>query len=267
MQEKKLFLKNMLDNVVDIAIKSANVFKNAHAENVEKKLNARDLVTEYDKTVQDMIFSSLAALYPSVSLVGEESGELSNYDVENVNAFIVDPIDGTTNFVNGLSHSCVAIAYVEKGEILLAVVYNPYKNDLYTAIKGEGAFVNGKKMSVNSLCMKEGLVGFGTAVYYDELIEKTKRIFSEVLVSCNDLRRMGSAGIDLSIVANGGFSAFFETRLCPWDYAPGILFIQEAGGIISDFDGNPLPLNKRSSVIAGNPIAYKELLEIIQKIW
>ena len=261
--ENLTFYQQILDDIVRIAKASGNLFKNAHAENIDKKLNARDLVTEYDKSVQDYIFSSLTSLYPSAVLVGEESGDLSNYDVENTVAFIIDPIDGTTNFINGLSHSCVCIAYVEYGKVMVGAVYNPYKDHLYTAISGKGAYFNGVKMQVSDMTISEGLVGFGTAVYYDELIEQTKRIFGEVLVKCNDLRRMGSAGIDIALTASGTFAGFFETRLCPWDYACGMLFMQESGGIITDFQGNNLPLNKKSSVLAGNKKAHAELLEII----
>lgn len=263
--ENNSYLFKLVDDISCIAKKSGEIFKNAHAKNVDKKLNARDLVTEYDKAVQDYIFSSLASIYPEVILVGEESGKLENYDVENVKAFIIDPIDGTSNFVNELSHSCVSIAYVEYGEVLAGVVYNPYKDHLYSAVRGNGAYCNGIKMQVSDDPLSEGLVGFGTAVYYDELIEETKRIFGEVLVKCSDLRRMGSASIDLSLVASGSFVGFFETRLCPWDYGATILFIEEAGGIITDFSGNKLPLNKKSSVIAGNKTAYKELFDIINK--
>lgn len=264
--EDKSYLATLVENLSIIAKKSGDIFKNAHAMNVDKKLNARDLVTEYDKAVQDYIFSSLASLYPEVILVGEENGDLANYDAENVKAFIVDPIDGTSNFVNELSHSCVSIAYAEYGEVLAGVVYNPYKDHLYSAVKGCGAFCNGVKMQVSNTPLKSGLVGFGTAVYYDELIEETKRIFGEVLVKCSDLRRMGSAAIDVSLVASGSFVGFFETRLCPWDYGASMLFVEEAGGIITDFSGNKLPLNKKSSVIAGNKTAYKELFDIINNI-
>jgi myo-inositol-1(or 4)-monophosphatase len=146
---------------------------------------------------------------------------------------------------------------------MVGAVYNPYKYHLYTAISGKGAYFNGVKMQVSDMTISEGLVGFGTAVYYDELIEQTKRIFGEVLVKCNDLRRMGSAGIDIALTASGTFAGFFETRLCPWDYACGMLFMQESGGIITDFQGKELPLNKKSSVLAGNKKAHAELLEII----
>ena len=259
-------LKTMIEQLSDIAVKGGAVFKDAHAGKIDNKLNTRDFVTDYDKRVQNYIFSKLNELYPDAVLVGEESGSLQDYDTLNVNAFIVDPIDGTSNFVNELAHSSVSIAYVEKGVVKAGVVYNPYKEQLYTATIGNGAYLNGKKMHVNDLSLAQGLVGFGTAVYYDELIEETKRIFGEVLVKCNDLRRMGSAAIDLAIVAQGGFAAFFESRLCPWDYAATILFIKEAGGIITDFKGNELPLNKKSSVLAGNKTAYKELFDILNNV-
>ncbi len=263
--ENNSYLFNLVDNLIIIAKKSGDIFKNAHAENIDKKTNFHDLVTEYDKAVQDYIFNQLSSLYPDVLLVGEESEDLASYNADKVKAFIIDPIDGTSNFINELSHSCVSIAYAEYGKVVAGVVYNPYKDHLYSAIKGNGAYFNGIKMQVNDTPISQGLVGFGTAVYYDELIEETKRIFGEALIKCNDLRRMGSAAIDLSLVSTGSFAGFFETRLCPWDYAATLLFIEEAGGIITDFNGNNLPLNKKSSVIAGNKIAYKELFDIINK--
>jgi myo-inositol-1(or 4)-monophosphatase len=262
MQQNQLY-EQILSDIVNVAKKGGDIFKNAHAKNVNNKINHKDFVTEYDKAVQDYIFSSLASLYPSVTFVGEEGGDLDSYDVENTKAFIVDPIDGTANFVNELSHSCVCIAYVEYGTVMVSVVYNPYKDHLYTAIKGQGAYCNGVKMQVTDAPISSGFVGFGTAIYYDELIEETKRIIGDVFVKCNDLRRLGSAGIDIALTAQGAFVGFFETKLCPWDYASGILLVEEAGGIITDFSGNRLPLNKRSSVLDGNKIAYKELFDII----
>ena len=261
--EKLNYYNQVLCDITRIAKASGEIFKNAHAENIDKKLNAKDLVTEYDKSVQNYIFSHLSSLYPSATLVGEESGDLSTFDPLASIAFIIDPIDGTSNFVNGLSNSCVCIAYAEYGEVVAGVVYNPYGDKLYSAVKGQGAYCNGVKMQVSNSSISTSLVGFGTAVYYDELVEETKRIFGEVLVNCSDLRRMGSAGIDIALTASGCFAGFFESRLCPWDYASGILFMEEAGGIITDYDGNKLPLNKKSSVIAGYKTAYEELFKII----
>ena len=243
--------------------KASKIIFSASNVKADNKTSQRDVVTQYDKAVQDKLYTLLHKKYPQVNFVGEENGLGEGVDPYKGEVFIIDPIDGTTNFVNDLGASGISIAYLKDGKVLAGSVAHPFRNEFYSAIKGAGAFKNGKPISVNNYGIKQGLTGFGTAVYYTELIEPTAQIFSRALPICNDLRRIGAASLDLCYVADGRFSAFFETRLCPYDYAAAKLILEEAGGKVTDFDGNELRFDKKCSVVAGNKTAYEELLKII----
>lgn len=259
MDELNKLLKN-----ISIAVKKAGkIILAARDFSVENKLNAHDMVTQYDKYVQKVIYSILSKKYPQIKFIGEEENLGQAINAYEGEVFIIDPIDGTFNFINGLNESAISIAYVVDGVPTVGVVYNPYRRELFTAIKGRGAKCNGKKIKVNNLTLSQGIVGFGTAVYYDDLIAKTKKSFCDVLTKVNDLRRIGSAALDICALAKGRFCAFYEMLLCPWDYAAGMVILTEAGGFISDIEGKPLSLNEKSSVVAGNSLTYNELKDIL----
>ncbi len=254
-------------DVVKLCKKAGKIILGADDKvNFNQKTSARDLVTKYDKQVQDYLESNLSKKYPEINFLAEESDDLGNVDVNNGEFFVIDPIDGTSNFIHNLKHSAISVGYVKDGEILLGVVYNPYTKDCWSAVKGQGSELNSKKTTVNNLSVKNGLVGYGTASYYDDLRKQAKTIHNSVTDNVNDLRRIGSASLDLCYLASGKFCAFYECRLAPWDYCAGILIINEAGGKITDFDGKPLSLEKKCPVIAGNPTAYKELFDIISAV-
>lgn len=259
--QKAIKIKN---HVIKLCKKAGKIILSASGKiGFDEKTSARDVVTEYDKKVQDFLENNLSKKYPEISFLAEESDDLGNVDVSKGEFFIIDPIDGTSNFVYGFKHSAISVAYVKDGNVLAGVVYDPYLKEFFTAVKGNGAYLNGKQIAVNKANLKTGLAGYGTAVYYDELLTQTKNIYCALFDKANDVRRLSAASLDLCYLASGRYCCFFETRLAPWDYAAGILIIQEAGGIITDFDGNALSFNKRCSVVSGNPVAYNELFDII----
>lgn len=257
------YCKKLLKDIIAIEKKASKIILSAKGIETTNKLNVHDMVTQYDKAVQKVIFTALSKKYPHIKVIGEEENLGDKIDPYKGEVFIIDPIDGTSNFVNGLNESAISIAYVVDGVPTVGAVYNPYRKELFTAIKGSGAKCNGKSIKVNNLTLKQGIVGFGTSVYYDELIAKTQKSFCDVLLKANDVRRIGSASLDLCALAKGRFCAFYEMRLCPWDYAAGIVILTEAGGIISSIDGSPVSLKEKSSVLAGNSIAYGELKEVL----
>jgi len=258
--------KKMLKYLFKLTKKAGKIMILAkNALNIDQKLNSRDLVTEYDKKVQEYIESNLSKTYPEVHYLAEEGDDFGKVDVKKGELFIIDPIDGTSNFINFLNLSTISIAYVVDGETILGVVYNPFTDEYFYAIKGEGAYYNGEKIVMQDKSISQGLVGFGTAVYYNELFEKTKNAFCTILDKAMDLRRLGSASIDLCYLATGKFVGFFEFRLAPWDYAAGMLIIKEAGGIITDFNGEELKFDEKCSVLCGCKTAYEELKEILSK--
>ncbi len=229
----------------------------------ETKLNAKDKVTKFDRAIQKYLITELKRLYPNARFVGEEGDEYKTDNPYEGEVFIIDPIDGTSNFIAGLNYSAVSVGYVKDGTVIAGSVYNPFTNEHFYAEKGLGAYLNGERMFVNEDDLSKGMVVFGTAVYYDDTIEKTKRCFCELLSKCNDLRRMGAASLDICSVAVGRFCAFFECRLCPYDYCGAQIILQEAGGFISDFNGNPVSLSNYSSVVCGNKKCYDKLKQII----
>lgn len=227
----------------------------------QTKLNAKDFVTKYDSEVQNYLFSELKKVFPNAKFIGEE-GKSEKININQGEVFIIDPIDGTRNFVAGLNLSAVSVGYLVNGEVVAGSVYNPFTKEHFYAEKGKGSYLNGEKISVNQSDLVGGLVAVGTAVYYDELLEKTKRIISDIIPKCNDIRRLGAASLDICYVASGRFCGFCEVRLQPYDYAGANIILTEAGGILTDFNGEKISFEKCSSVVCGNKKSYFELKEI-----
>ena len=234
------------------------------ANTATEKGQACDLVTIYDKQVQDLLCRELKIAYPYCGIYAEED-DLCDIDQRD-SYFIIDPIDGTANFVRGLHHSCISVGLWEKGEIVAAAVYNPYARELFTAEKGRGSYLNGKRLHVTDADMPHSLVLLGSAIYYRDTIPATLRFIEELLPVTLDLRRGGSAALDLCYLAAGKADLFFECCLRPWDYAAGSLMVTEAGGMVSALDGTPLRFYDRCSVAAGNPNNYPALMELSHRI-
>lgn len=239
------------------------------AERSKTKSSMLDLVTEYDVKVQQFLEKELRALLPEAGFLGEEEG-LSDIDGKPY-YFIVDPIDGTSNFVADYRHSGISIALVEAqadGSVqpLLAAIYNPYLDELFTAIHGEGAMLNAEPIRVPETDLRNSLVLFGTSPYRRELADKTFTLVKELYLLSRDLRRGGAAVLDLSYIACGRGALFFEAELSPWDYAAAALIVTEAGAVITDMAGQPLSFKGASSVVAGQPQHHADCLTLIQKI-
>ncbi len=234
-----------------------------HAHNIlsETKSGSRDVVTEYDRRVQQFLEGRMLELLPEAHFFCEELGEREDLSSEHI--FVIDPIDGTMNFVRGFNHSCISMAYAHRGEFCAACVYNPYVDEMFTAVKGRGAYLNGRQLHIAHRALSDSVVCFGTSPYYQEHWDRTFALTKAAFQSALDVRREGSAELDLCSVAAGRAGIFFELRLSMWDYAAGALIVSEAGGRCCDIDGNPLPYDGRaSSVAAGSPAALEEFLRI-----
>ena len=227
---------------------------------VEEKSSPRDLVTAYDKAVEEYLVGALGHAFPEAAFLGEEGH--GAYQKEGL-LFVIDPIDGTANFVRGLGQSAISVALAENGEVILGVVYNPYREEYYEAAKGLGARLNGAPISVSKEGFGGGLCLFGSAPYDEEYHEMTVTGVWRALKAGADVRRLGSAALDLCLVARGAAEAFFEAILRPWDYAAASLIVTEAGGRVTDREGNPLPLDRPSFVMAACPAAWKDLLHVV----
>lgn len=217
---------------------------------VDEKAGHANFVTTYDKKVQQELRKRLLQILPEAVFVGEE--EDIHASVAKGYAFIVDPIDGTTNFIKNYHMSAISVGLALDGERHMGIVYNPYLNEMFTAIKGYGAHLNGEPIHVSSEPLKNGIVLFGTAPYYEELNRRSFEMAYDYFKRSLDVRRSGSAALDLCSVAAGRAEVFFELRLCPWDFAAGSLIVEEAGGKVTTAEGEPLTLQDACSLIATN---------------
>ena len=252
----------MLEQIMDVVRRAGEMVLSAHdiAAGTHEKTSAADLVTEYDLAVEAFLKRELPPLCPGAIFYGEEEAE--NADPSRGWAFIVDPIDGTTNFVRGLRQSAISVALARDGQVEYAVVFDPYKNEMFSARRGGGAFLNGAPIRVSGKPLAEGIFGMGTAIYRREYLEPTMRVTEQLFRRACDSRRLGAAALDLCDVACGRVELFFEYSLCPWDFAAGSLIITEAGGHISTLQGGPLALTERCSVWASNDVNKDILREL-----
>jgi len=220
-----------------------------------------DLVSYVDKSSEKMIVEGLAALKPEAGFIVEENTKSEKKEFN----WIVDPLDGTTNFVHGINCYAVSIALAHHDEIIAAVVYEVSKDECFYAEKGQGAFLNGKTIHVSSRkTLSESLIATGFPIYNFTRIESYLKCLEHLMRNTHGIRRIGAAAADLCFLACGRVDAFFEYNLSPWDVAAGALIVKEAGGTVSDFKGGNDWLFGRE-VCCSNGHLEKEFLDLIEK--
>ena len=221
-----------------------------------------DFVTEVDQAAEAAIIETLLTAYPGHGILAEESGrEHGARDSEYT--WIIDPLDGTTNFIHGLPVYCVSIALAHRGVIQQAVVYDPTRNDLFHATRGRGAYMNDRRLRVSKRTrLSDALIGTGFPYRKGDNLKRYMKMFEAVMQECAGLRRPGSAALDLCYVAAGYYDGFFETGLQPWDVAAGSLIITEAGGLVGNFTGESDFLHQRE-VVAATPRIYGQLVPLL----
>lgn len=203
---------------------------------VEK--NKNDFVTEADLKVEKIIINELQAKYPEIKMLSEETHAAVDY---KTNYWILDPIDGTTNLIHGYRQSAISLAYCEKGKPVIGIIYQPFRDEMFTAEIGKGAYLNGVPIHVSGCsCLNDCLAIIGTNPYHKGSSSVEFEMFKQTFDYCQDIRRSGSAAIDLVNIAAGRADLFFEKNLKPWDYAAGFVLVCEAGGNVSDFFGHPI---------------------------
>jgi myo-inositol-1(or 4)-monophosphatase len=224
----------------------------------EKQKN--DFVTSADRESEARIVATIRDRFPKDAFLGEEGG--SSGDANATRTWIIDPLDGTSNFITGFPFWCVSVAAREASRIVAAVVWDPLRGELYTAARGEGAFRNGSRIQVTARQGVEGaFVATGFPFRYRERIDLYLTLFKEVFLLARAVRRAGSAALDLAMVAAGVFDGFFEFHLSPWDIAAGALLIEEAGGELTDFDGGERYW-ERGNIVAGTRGVAQGLREL-----
>ncbi len=222
-----------------------------------------DFVTEGDVAVQKFLVDELSRAFPSARFLAEE-GE--GQRLTDAFTFIIDPIDGTTNYFRHRRSSVISIGAVEGKQPVFGMIYDPYRDELYHAKPGRGAWCNAERLHVADMPFEKALIGFGTAPYYEELFDLTGRTFAALLPRVADVRRTGSACMDLCDVAAGRSDGHFEWRLQPWDYCAATLLVEEAGGKCGNVLGGPVTYDKGIPHMAASARIFDELQEILQKV-
>ncbi|MCO7226874.1 inositol monophosphatase family protein [Pleionea sp. CnH1-48] len=219
-----------------------------------------DFVTEVDYKAEQKIIETIRKSYPDHAFLAEESGEQGDSD----HVWIIDPLDGTTNFVRGVPHFAVSIACRVKGRIEVGVVYDPIREELFTASRGSGAQLNDKRIRVSQARgLEQSLLATGFPYRDMDKLSDYLSKFEALYKECGDMRRAGCASLDLAYVAAGRHDGFWEFGLKEWDYAAGALLVSEAGGIVGDLAGNPT-VKHGESLLAANPKVYKAILKVIK---
>lgn len=239
---------------------AGELFQDREAAGCVKIKGEADYVTEVDYRVQQLIRRRLEADYPQVQFLSEEK---TNQEIDKSGlVWILDPVDGTTNLIHDCHASCISLALMERSEVVLGFVYNPYSEELFMAQKGRGCRLNGKSTAVSRAArMEDSLIAIGTSPYYKETADKNFDIFKRLFMDCQDIRRSGSAAMDLAYVACGRLDGYFERNLKIWDIAAGMLLVREAGGSVLAFNGAQAGNDMVSDIAAGNSVIAGLLTE------
>ena len=238
----------IVERIIPIVREASGLMVRSGFEVMEKGSNV-NIVTSSDIAVQEFLVGKLSEIVPGAGFFCEEE-DLN--DVSHEYVWIIDPIDGTANYARGIDHCSISVALAKGGEVIAGVVFSPWRNELFHAEKGTGAFLNGKPIRVSGKPFKDGLMCTAMSTYRKEYAKVCSDIIFDVFMRCNDLRRFGSAALELCLMAAGQIDLYFEMRLQPWDYAAASLILSEAGGASCGFDGEPLSLTKQSLVLAAN---------------
>ena len=223
-----------------------------------------NIVTSSDLAGQHYLTTGLRRHYPEIGFLCEEEdlNEVSGHEA----VWVIDPIDGTANYARGNENCCVSVALVQGGSPTLGVVYSPWRDELYTAEKGKGAFLNGKPIHVSDRPFEQGLLFTAMSTYRKDLSRFCSDIIYDLYMECNDVRRTGSAAVELCLMAAGFAELYFEIRLMPWDYAAASLILQEAGGYVCDFDGErPSPFKPSMFIAANTKESCIRILEAVHR--
>lgn len=262
--------ENKSNEFLEIAIKAARlagqIIVNHLGKISENDVNLKhtsDFVTIVDRESEEVIIDTIKKCFPDHLFLAEES--LKECGTETYR-WIIDPLDGTTNYIHSYPVFSVSIALEYEGEIITGVILDPLRNELFWAEKGSGAYVNCSPIEVSKVNIGESLITTGFPFRSKKMIESYLKLFRNIFLKVSDLRRSGSAALDLAYLASGRCDGFFELGLSPWDIAAGSLLIREASGIVTDFAGGNAYL-KTGNIVAGNSAVHKEILKEVKKVF
>ena len=254
-----------IEDIKQAAREAGDILLSARRPKIMEKSGHANFVTETDEKVQRFLVDRLKELLPEAEFIGEEDGQdVFSAKMAKGFCFVIDPIDGTSNFIYEYRPSVVSIGLLKDGKPYMAVVYNPYDDMMFSATQGEGAYMNGERIMSSEAPLSEQLSCFGTAPYYEELRDRSFDIAKKLLPLCVDLRRSGTAAWDMCCVAIGRCGLYFELKIQIWDYAAAALIAREAGCSVTDVEGNPLSYTGASSALCMSrgvkeiPACFKE---------
>jgi len=249
----------LANKVVDLVKRAAAIAKD-NTFTVKIKGTAENIVTSADLAIQKYLKENLKKLLPDCGFLCEENGLL---DLSHENIWIIDPIDGTTNFSKGIKNCAISVALATNGTPVLGVVYNIFNDDIFTATAGGGARLNGLRINVSGKPFNDCLFCTAMSLYKKDYAKACSEIIYDTYMQCNDIRRFGSCALELCYIAAGMCELYFEIRVFPWDYAAGYLILQEAGGILKGFNGESLLFDKPTPLIGANSLENFEKLNAI----
>lgn len=257
-------LNNYLDIAREAALKAGVILKEHFGKLCASMINEKaknDYVTDVDRRSEDLIKSHINSHFKDHGIMAEESlAERNSSDF----LWIIDPLDGTLNYIHGLPNFAVSIALAIEGNLAIGLIYEPLREGIYSAIRGHGSFKNNKRIHVSQAeTLGTALIATGFPFRIKDLIDSYLKVFKDFFMQATGIRRGGSACLDLAYTAEGIFGGFFECALSPWDMAAGALLVEEAGGVVTDFEGNNQYL-KTGNIIAGTKGIQREMLKIIQ---
>lgn len=254
-REEKLFCK-------EIVMTAGKNLLTMHSMKIEEKTDWNNLVTSCDKATQEYLMEELSKVDSQATFLCEENDVC---DTSGEHFFIIDPIDGTSNFICDYQLSCICVAYADHKNILWGMVYNPYMNEFYEAELGQGAYLNGRKIQVSKRPLKASLINMGTSPYYQEWQDITFELARFMKDQCIDLRRTGSAALDLCYAASGRCGLYLERVLQAWDFAAASCILKEAGGVFYNFEGEEPDYTRKSSAVAGCKENVEEFFSLYEE--
>ena len=254
----------LAESIKKIVLDVGSFLANAPISKVTaKNAGSANFVTDLDLTVQNMLVEKIEPLLPGAIFILEESDELPEAPDF---AWVIDPIDGTKNLINHYMESCISVGLVYRNIGVIGMVYNPFRNELFSGIIGHGAYLNGAPIHSSDVELAEAIVCLGTSAYYPELYQKTADCMGKLYPVTADFRRAGSAALELCYLACGRLDAFIEYRLCPWDFAAATTIIREAGGVIDSVEPEGLDLTKHSGIVAGAKNVFDAFQKVVRSI-
>jgi myo-inositol-1(or 4)-monophosphatase len=255
----------MIDDVIQVSREAGELIGNAFGKthSIEFKTNELNLVTETDKASEKLITDFIKKKYPAHGILAEEGSEI-NRSAEYL--WVIDPLDGTTNFAHGLPIFSVSIGVQKNGETIAGVVYDVMRDIVYSSEKGSGSFENGREISVNkNKNLGHSVLVTGFPYNIKENPDKVFERFTAFLKKSRAIRRLGSAAIDFCYVASGVFDGFWEVSLHPWDICAGKLIVEEAGGLVTNFDGNPINIYSKQ-ILATNKLVHQDMIKVLNSV-